>query len=248
MPTVFPTRTAAAPRSSSSTARTRSTNGCCGLTEYARTANPDIKILISLGWEHDDWTYISDDHTSGKNLFPASVVALVRKYQLDGFDIDDEGIGKHGPSGNIDQEGFRRGRAERARRPRRRRRGGWQNLFFHRHPGLRFAQVNKENMDYFDLINVQCLCVVQSDGRRFHGSRLPGRADHLGRRLPELRHQGDHLSELPSTTQGLAGIFNWTITADAACNYQYTRKIAADVGYHAKKLGGKPGDTAIFLE
>ncbi|MEM9024654.1 MAG: glycosyl hydrolase family 18 protein, partial [Bacteroidota bacterium] len=74
------------------------------LNSVARQVNPDIKILISLGWGHQDWTYIAADFIFGYNLFPDSVVALIREYGLDGFDIDDESI--NGSSGYITQQQF----------------------------------------------------------------------------------------------------------------------------------------------
>lgn len=218
-----------------------------GLVEYARTANAGIKILISLGWEHDDWTFISDDHTSGTNLFPASVVELVRKYQLDGFDIDDEGIGKQGPSGNIEKEDFdavvRKVRAgldaaaEQDGKP----------YFFTVTPAFGLAQVNKDNMDCFDLINVQTYALFNPTVDDFKDLGYPPEQINWGVDCQDCDTK-EITYPAPKHYKGLAGIFNWTITADAACSYQFTKRIADDVGYKAEEKSGARGDTAIFLE
>ncbi len=74
------------------------------LVSFARAANPGIKILISLGWAKNDWDYIDSDFKNKRNLFAPSVIALIRKYGLDGFDIDWESVG--GVSGSISAAHF----------------------------------------------------------------------------------------------------------------------------------------------
>jgi|GEM_PF-6088573 len=74
------------------------------LVNAAKKKNPRIKVLISLGWDKNDWTYISNDYKNNANLFVPSVVAFIRNNNLDGFDIDDENIG--GTTGNITQQDF----------------------------------------------------------------------------------------------------------------------------------------------
>lgn len=52
------------------------------LVRVARKVNQNIKIMLSLGWNLNDWTYISGDCTLAQPMFPASVVALINKYGL----------------------------------------------------------------------------------------------------------------------------------------------------------------------
>jgi chitinase len=193
------------------------------LTSVARQVNPGIKILISLGWGHNDWTYISNDYTSGANNFPASVVALIRQYQLDGFDIDDESI--NGSSGSISQPDFDaviqnlRNALDAASA------ADGKPYYLTIAPAFGNAQVDNTNMSCFDLINAQC-----------YGGAFPENFTSLGYPLAQIawgiNTEGctpDYPD--PSQYQGLAGIFNWTMSADSACNYKYTQQIASDVGY-----------------
>lgn len=199
------------------------------LVRFARHANPGIKILISLGWGHNDWTFIASDYASGINQFPASVVALIRQYGLDGFDIDDEGISTNpdypGSSGVILQSQFN---------------GVIQNLrnaldaaaaqdgkpyFLTVAPAGRTAQITDDNMNFFDLINPQC-----------YGGSVPSDFTALGYPAARLTWGIDTeptspVYPSPSEYQGLAGIYNWTLSADSNHGYQYTRRIARDVGY-----------------
>jgi chitinase len=195
------------------------------LTSVARGVNPGIKILISLGWGHNDWTYISNDYTSGANNFPSSVVALIRQYQLDGFDIDDESI--NGSSGFITQPDFGaviqnlRNALDSASAT------DGKPYYLTITPAFGNAQVDTVNMGCFDLINAQC-----------YGGSFPNNFTDLGYPLNQIawgiNTEGCSPS-YPSKPQyeGLAGIFNWTMSADSACNYKYTQQIASDVGYSA---------------
>ena len=193
------------------------------LVSTARQVNPGIKILISLGWGKDDWSYIAADYASSTNAFPTSVVALIRQYELDGFDIDDESI--NGSSGLITQPQFD---------------GVIQNLrtalnlasvgdgkpyFLTITPAFGTAQVTRDNMGFFDLINAQC-----------YGGSYPGQFTDLGYPAQQVAWGIDTEGCNPaypsqSEYQGLAGILNWTMSADSACGYKYTNQIANDVGY-----------------
>jgi hypothetical protein len=178
-----------------------------GLVSFARKANPRIKILISLGWGTNDWTYISADFTNNVNNFPSSVVALIRQYQLDGFDIDDESI--NGSSGSISQSDFdaviqnlrkaldSAGAAD------------GKPYYLTITPADGSGQVDSANMDCFDLINAQCYggsypsnftglgyplsqiaWGIDTEGcspnfpRRSDDNRLAGGLSHAGRRHP----------------------------------------------------------------
>ncbi len=56
------------------------------VVEAARAKNPDLKILISLGWGTND----AGDAAKTPAAFAASVAQLAQTYDLDGFDIDFE--------------------------------------------------------------------------------------------------------------------------------------------------------------
>ncbi|MGZ8223384.1 MAG: glycosyl hydrolase family 18 protein [Methylobacter sp.] len=193
------------------------------LTSTARKVNPGIKILISLGWGQNDWTYISNDYTGGINSFPASVVALIRQYQLDGFDIDDESI--NGSSGFISQNNFDavikniRNALDAASAE------DNKPYYLTITPAGGCAQVDSTNMNYFDLINAQC-----------YGGSFPHDLEALGYPKNQIAWGIDTEPTTPdypaqSDYEGLAGIFNWTLSADSAHDYEYTLKIASDVGY-----------------
>ena len=193
------------------------------LTSVARSVNPNVTILISLGWGHHDWSYISADYTSGVNNFPPSVVALIRQYGLDGFDIDDESI--NGSSGSITQQNFNgvianlRDALDQAST------ADGKPYYLTITPAPGTAQVTADNMGNFDLINPQC-----------YGGSYPQNFTTLGYPATQLSWGIDTRGcnpayPSPSQYQGLAGIFNWNMSEDSACNYKYTKQIANDVGY-----------------
>ncbi|HEY0020114.1 MAG TPA: glycosyl hydrolase family 18 protein [Longimicrobium sp.] len=193
------------------------------LVQVARHRNPGIKILISLGWGHDDWTYIAADYASGSNQFPRTVVALIRRYELDGFDIDDESI--NGSSGKITQDQFNgvvwnlRNALDAASA------ADGKPYFLTITPAGGAAEVTGDNMGAFDLINAQC-----------YGWSYPDDFTKLGYPRGQVAwgiNTEDDPPAYPSQAQyqGLAGIFNWTMSADSVRNYQYTLQIARDVGY-----------------
>jgi chitinase len=195
------------------------------LVSVARAANPGMTILITLGWGKNDWTYISNDYTSGSNNFPASVVAFIRQYQLDGFDIDDESI--NSSSGYITQSNFDavikniRDALDSASA------ADGKPYYLTITPAFGTAQVDKTNMGCFDLINAQC-----------YGGSYPQNFTSLGYPKNQIawgiNSEGCHPNyPTPADYAGLAGIFNWTMSADSACNYKYTLQIAQDVGYTA---------------
>lgn len=194
------------------------------LVSVARTVNPSIKILISLGWGKNDWTWISNDLTSNTNNFPASVVALIRLYQLDGFDIDDESIG--GSSGSISPSDFDqviqnlRAALDSASAQ------DGKPYFLTITPAGGSAQVDTTNMNCFDLITVQT-----------YGGSFPQDITKLGYPSDQVAWGVDTEGcspdiPPPQTLASLAGIVDWTMSADSACNnFQYTRQIAQAVGY-----------------
>lgn len=189
------------------------------VTSVARGVNPGIKILISLGYGQGDWGAIAADHRSGTNAFVPSVVSFLQTHQLDGFDIDDESV-----SGITQREFDAVIRSLRAALDAASAADG-KPYFLTITPAFGTAQVTRDNVGHFDLINAQC-----------YGGTHP--ADFAGlcpmnKLAWGIDSEGCHPSyPTPAQYQGLAGIFNWTMSADSQCsNFQYTRQIAADVGY-----------------
>jgi chitinase len=187
------------------------------LVRVARKVNPNIKIMLSLGWNLNDWTYISGDCTLAQPMFPASVVALVNKYGLDGFDIDDENIGPGGTSGNISPVDF----ATVVSRIRTLLR---ENQYLSITPadnGPPYMPITTQNMNSFNLINCQ-------NYGSYGAQQIP--AGYPGLVAYGLL-AGNPFGSLPA---GYRGAFNWTLPDDAAYGYSTTRSIAAAVGYPPK--------------
>jgi GH18 family chitinase len=202
--------------------------------DIARHVNPKIQFMISLGWQMNDWSYISADYVFGVNNFPASVAKMVRDHGFDGFDIDDEGIGEPpvppnpcgSPSGCITQADFNGVVANIRRSLDGTVRRGAQPPFLSITPASGAGHVSKENVPNFDLFNPQT----------YAWSR-PSNFTALGA-LPKQVSWGINTEEpsvvypSPSDYAGLAGIFNWSFSADSANHqFRYTARIAKDVGY-----------------
>lgn len=206
------------------------------LEAAARGKNAEINVLISLGWGHDDWTFISDDIESGTNSFVPSVVQFLRTNDLDGFDIDNEEIG--GKSGEISQADFDAVIANlRTALDAASAEDGKTYLLTitpagnnDNTGGLQDTQVDAANAGKFDLINIQ---------NYYNGSRNWG-AD-FRKALKSINYPAGQIAagidtencspKFPSYA-GLAGLFDWTMSADSACdNFKYTLKIANIVGY-----------------
>jgi hypothetical protein len=68
------------------------------VVETARKKNPQIKILISLGWGGANDVYCA---TRTPGPFAQSVAAIVQKHGLDGFDIDYESIDQRVQPGDV---------------------------------------------------------------------------------------------------------------------------------------------------
>lgn len=210
------------------------------LVQAARLANPNIKILISLGWGKDDWTYINTDYVNRANLFVPSVIQFIRSNQLDGFDIDDESINVPPPdsSGMISQENFdgvianlRNALNEASLQD-----GKPYYLTItpagnNENGGLEQTQVDALNAPSFDLINIQSYYNGDPNfGENFFDALL-----FIG--YPPLQIANGIDTEVSCNPayppyQGLAGLFNWTMTSDSICNnYENTQTIANLVGY-----------------
>jgi len=191
------------------------------LYKTAKAKNPEIKLLISLGWGHNDWTYINDDIENDTNYFAPSVVRLIREYKLDGFDIDDESI--NGSSGYISQLNFYKAIKKLRRALDEASLEDKKPYYLTITPAFGQANVTKENMNYFDLINTQN-----------YGGSYPSDFTKLGYPANQITQgvlsENSCNSTLPDSSKG-AGIFNWTMSSDRACDYHYTREIARDVGY-----------------
>lgn len=200
--------------------------------DFARRKNPRILFIVSLGWAHKDWTYISRDFTSGRHNFPPSVVSFVRKYGLDGFDIDDESIGSdpddcHASSGCITQESFD-GVAARIRSALDEASSAdGKPYYFTITPAFGPQHVTKKNHEQFDLVNPQSYS-AGTGTKKFTDLDIPKKQISWGidteKQVVPYPTKADY--------DGLAGIFNWSMSADKwNHDFQYTNQIARDVGY-----------------
>ncbi len=149
-----------------------------------------------------------------------SVVNFIRQYNLDGFDIDDEGI--NGSSGYISQENFDeviknlRSALDQAGKEDK------KNYYLTITPAFGRANININNMSYFDLINTQN-----------YGGSHPEDFTTMGYPAKQIT-QGintDGCYTMLPESQGFAGIFSWNMTSDSACHYYYTNKIAEILGF-----------------
>ena len=199
------------------------------LVRTAKIVNPNIKIIISLGWgkSPSDWSYISEDYTSGKNNFPKSIVNFIRTNHLDGFDIDDESVF------DISQANFDTvaGNIKKALN-----KASWKDnkdYYFTITPAFGKANVDTSNMHNFDMVNAQN-----------YGGTTEQVFVKLG--VPKEKITVGVNSEASCSSQnfpdhkGLAGIFNWSMSADSNCepSFNITNAIANDVGYPKKQETG----------
>lgn len=207
------------------------------LSQVARSTNPSIKLLISLGWGKNDWTYINNDYVNHTNLFVPSVIDFIRRNNLDGIDIDDEEIG--GATGSIPQANFN---------------GVITNLrnalnyaslqdgkpyYLTITPagnnsqpgGIDNTQVDAQNASNFNLINIQ----TYYNGSETFGEDFLNNLLAIGYPSSQIANGIDTENcdpEFPFYIN-LAGLFNWNMTADSACsNFQYTVELANLVGYY----------------
>jgi chitinase len=200
------------------------------IMKFARQANPNIKFIISLGWGRKDWTYINADYAGTNQNFATSVVKFVQQYGFDGFDIDDEDIGDDphncfSSSGCITQQNFNgvirkiRGLFDDASKK------DGKPYYMTITPAGGTAHVTKDNMANFDLINPQC-----------YGGSEPSDFTKLGYPEKQLSWGIDTEDDpvgypTKAQYQSLAGIFDWSMSADSARKFEYTNRIAQDVGY-----------------
>jgi chitinase len=184
------------------------------VVKIARGVNKNIKILLSLGWNLNDWTYISGDCTLPRPLFPTSVVELVSKYGLDGFDIDDENIGPGGTSGDISPSDFATVVSSIKSKL-----NEDQYLSITPAANAVYMPITTENMDSFDLINCQNYGAYDRElvPAGYNGLIAYGVLASMG-----------FTGGLPA---GYGGIFAWTLPDDAASGYTTTNNIAKAVGY-----------------
>lgn len=212
------------------------------LSQSIRTANPNAKILISLGWEHLDWEYINTDYVNNANLFVPSVIAFIRSNQLDGFDIDNEGIGDDGPGGTgiISQENFDGVIANLRNALNYASLQDGKPYYLTITPagnnvsgegGLTGTQVDALNAPSFNLINIQSYYNGDPNfGTNFYNALIG--IGYPKKQIANGIDTGVSCSPTYPDYIGLAGMFNWNMTADSACNnYTNTQTIADLVGY-----------------
>ncbi|STX28823.1 glycosyl hydrolase family 18 [Legionella beliardensis] len=206
------------------------------LVQTARLLNPSIKLLISLGWGKNDWAYINTDYVNHANIFIPSVIQFIRANQLDGLDIDDEEIG--GTSGRIPQRHFNsvitnlRNALNYASLQ--------DNKPYYltitpagnnsQQGGLDDTQVNAANASNFNLINIQ----TYYNGSETFGQDFLSSLINIGYPATQIANGIDTEKCQPTIPPylGLAGLFNWNMTADSACNFRYTIEIANLLGYY----------------
>ncbi len=206
------------------------------LSISARAANPNVKILISLGWGKNDWTYINEDYVNYANVFVPSVVQFIRSNQLDGIDIDDEGIGDE--SGTISQTNFDGVIANLRNALNAASLQDGKPYYLTITPagnnqkgGVAMTQVNTQNANCFNLINIQSYY----NGDPYFGEDFFKALIGIGYPSEQIANGIDtQVSCTPNYPPyiGLAGMFNWNMTADSVCgDYHNTKAIAQLVGY-----------------
>ena len=204
------------------------------MISVAHQKNPHCKILISLGWGHNDWAYISNDYENQAGLFVPSVVEFLRSNNLDGFDIDDENIGVEGKSGFISQADFDGVIAQLREALDAASREDGKPYYLTITPagdnddgGLADTQVDAQNARSFDLINVQSyfddVWAVEFE-KELKSIKYPRKQIGVG-----ISTEG--CSPAFPKYKSLAGVFNWTMSADSTCDFKYTLQVAKDVGY-----------------
>lgn len=211
------------------------------LVKVAREKNAQVRVLITLGFDKGDWTYIATDNTNKANLFVPSVIAFVRDNHLDGFDIDDEDIGgtpqRPLRSGYISQPDFDavvaalRGALTKASQQD----GRTYVLVITpaalNDGGIEDTNVDEANLKDFDWINLQTYFDAGWSKRMINAltkAGYPASSIAVG-----VDSQKNCNTPYPPF-KGLDGIFNWNMSADSACTppaYKNTLQIAKDVGY-----------------
>ncbi|HHF7374184.1 glycoside hydrolase family 18 protein [Legionella bozemanae] len=212
------------------------------LVQSARIGNPNIKILISLGWGKKDWTYINNDYVNHANIFVPSVIQFIRSNHLDGLDIDDESIGDS--SGSIPQANFDGVIANLRNALNYASLQDGKPYYLTITPagnndepgGIAATQVDILNARSFDLINIQTYFADGSWGKDFFNALVaigyPKKQIANGIDVQETNCDPDYPPYI-----GLAGIFNWNMTKDSTCsNYANTVTIANLVGYYGTLL------------
>ena len=208
------------------------------LVRSARAKNPNIKILISLGWGKNDWTYINNDYVNHANIFIPSVIQFIRTNHLDGLDIDDESIGDS--SGSIPQSHFDGVIANLRNALNYAALQDGKPYYLTITPagnndepgGIDDTQVSQLNARSFDLINIQSYFADKEWGKKFFNSLMtiayPKKQIANGIDTQETNCAPEYPPYLT-----LAGLFNWNMTKDSTCsNYVNTITIANMVGYY----------------
>lgn len=206
------------------------------LSQVARSANPSIKILISLGWGKKDWAYINNDYINQANSFIPSVINFIRTNNLDGLDIDDEEIG--GETGVIPQANFDAVIANLRNALNYASLQDGKPYYLTITPagnntqpgGIENTQVDAQNASSFNLINIQ----TYYNGSETFGEDFLNNLLAIGYPSTQIANGIDteHCNPVFPSYLNMAGLFNWNMTADSACNFQYTVELANLVGYY----------------
>eukprot|EP00128_Syssomonas_multiformis_P014955 Colp12_sorted_trinity150504_noHs@30257 len=183
------------------------------LIQVAKSKNPDVKVIISLGWGHSDWDYVNRDHQLGeRGTFVQSVVDFVRNNKLDGFDIDDESVYGISQAAFDDVVKAIRAGLDKASLQ------DGKPYFMTITPAFGTAQVTKENMDCFDLILTQN-----------YGGSYPSQFTALGYPAKQIA-QGSNMENgcnaySSTLSKDFGGAFTWTFSADSNCNFSAAKGI-----------------------
>lgn len=206
------------------------------LSQVARSINPSIKILISLGWGKNDWAYINNDYINHANLFVPSVINFIRTNNLDGIDIDDEEIG--GATGDIPQANFDGVIANLRNALNYASLQDGKQYYLTITPagnnsqpgGIENTQIDTQNANSFNLINIQ----TYYNGSETFGEDFLNNLIAIGYPPTQIANGIDteNCNPVFPSYLNLAGLFNWNMTADSACNFQYTVELANLVSYY----------------
>lgn len=165
----------------------------------ARAVNPNIKILISLGYGSADL----GNACQNIDIFSASVVAFIKKFNLDGFDIDYEeftGLNQN----NVDQIFQSLGTALHT-----------TGYLFSMSPAFGTQCMNATNMENFDFVFPQTyggtsISEIQGlgvpDSKIFNACHTEGAGT--------IENENNLCDQSVKNAAGLGGVFNWRMDAN----------------------------------
>ena len=210
------------------------------LVQFSRQQNKDIKLIISVGWGHQDWSYVQNDFANRVGGFVPSVVKFIRDNKLDGIDIDDESIGSNlsdcqastGCISDVNFDSFiRELRTALNQASQQDRKAYYITITPAGDNPVGAANylsthININNIKYFDLIN------LQSYWAEDWSKKMQAKLQSVGYPLHKISYginaeKGCQLQE--SNIVVGTGIFSWNLSEDSKCNYAITQQISTAV-------------------